>query len=40
MRIVMGGMDDSKLLMNAAGPPFKHLVSSNAHVNGAVHVVA
>ena len=39
MRIVTGGMDDSKLLMNA-GPPFQRLASSDAHVKGAVHAVA
>jgi WD repeat-containing protein 1 (actin-interacting protein 1) len=39
LRIVTGGTDDSKLLMNA-GPPFKRLASSDAHVKGAVHAVA
>jgi WD40 repeat protein len=39
MRIVTGGTDDSKLLMNA-GPPFKRFTSSDAHVKGAVHAVA
>jgi WD40 repeat protein len=41
MRIVTGGTDDSKLLLNG-GPPFKRLASSSgdAHVKGAVHAVA
>ncbi len=39
MRIVTGGTDDSKILINS-GPPFKRLASSDAHVKGAVYCVA
>ena len=39
MRIVTGGTDDSKLIING-GPPFKRLHSSDAHTKGAVYQVA
>lgn len=39
MRIVTGGTDDSKLLINS-GPPFKRLASSDAHTKGVVYAVA
>ena len=39
MRIVTGGTDDSKVIINA-GPPFKRLASSDAHAKGAVYAVA
>jgi WD40 repeat protein len=39
MRIVTGGTDDSKVMINS-GPPFKRLASSDAHVKGAVYAVA
>jgi len=39
MRIVTGGTDDSKLIING-GPPFKRLSSSDAHIKGAIYAIA
>ena len=38
LRVVTGGADDSKLILNG-GPPFRRLASSDAHVKGAIYAV-